>query len=315
MSTTLTKFGYTAGSLLVCYVIFYMLTPWVFKDLTEYRKKSSTKTFSDKLSIDLVKGVCPFGNTNKINTSNKFKPNFVSLPAAINRSGGIEFSYSFWMKLGKELNRDNVIFVKGTNPRDNGLTAQFSEIYDETGKKTSDNKHLLRCPMVKISKEFITVSFNTSRRINNEVKFEIDKNKFLLSSDDNPRWFMVSVSFREGDFTTDYGLKTKGVILNLFLNEQHIKTHFVENDSLRLNNGDLYVFPDPDSSSEAGSQAGNLIYHNFALDHFDVARLWTSGIDMSGCAVAAKVQESDVKKNVQINDLGKGGALFLMNRP
>ena len=312
MSTSLTKFGYTAGSLLVFYVIFFILTPWVFKDLSEYRKKSSTKTFSDKVSIQLVKGVCEFGNSNKINTSNKFKPNYIDLPNAINRKGGIEVSYSFWVKLNT-LKKDNVIFIKGTNPTDNGLTAKFSEIYDETGKKTSDEKRLLRCPMIKMSNDHITVSFNTSRKVNNEVRFEVDKNKFLLSSDENPRWFMFSVSFREGDFTTDYGLKTTGVIMNMFLNEQLIKSHFVENDSLRLNNGDMYFFPDGDSSLERGSQAGNFMYHNFALDHVDVATLWSNGLDTSGCAVAAKVEESDIKKNIQVNDLGKSGARFLMN--
>ena len=311
MSSSLTKIGYTAGSLLVFYVIFFLLTPWVFKDLTEHRKKSSTKTFSDKKSIDLVKGVCEFGNSNKLNTSNKFKSNYIELPTSVNRAGGIEFSYSFWAKLG-DLKKDNVIFIKGTNPKDNGLTAKFSEIYDETGKKTSDNKHLLRCPMVKISKDFITISFNTSRKINNEVKFEVDKNKFLLSSEENPRWFMFSICFREGDFTTDYGLKTKGVILNMYLNEQHIKTHFVENDSLRLNNSDIFIFPDSDSALERGSQAGNFVYHNFSLDNLDVARLWASGLDTSGCAVAAKAEESDIKKNIQINKLGKSGAQFLI---
>lgn len=312
MNTSLTKFGYVASSLLVFYITFFLITPWVFKDLTEYRKKSSTKTFSDKLSIDLVKGVCEFGNSNKLNTSNKFKSNFIDLPAAINRTGGIEFSYSFWVKLGN-LKRDNVIFVKGTNPTTGGLTHKFSKITDETGKETSANKHLIRCPMVKMSNEHMTVSFNTSRKVDNEVKFEIDKNKLMLSSEDNPRWFMLSVCFREGDFTTDYGLKTKGVILNMYLNEQHVKTHFVENDSLRLNTGDIYVFPDPESATESTSKAGNFVYHNFALGHEDVQRLWASGLDTSGCAVAAKAEESDVSKNIQVSDLTKGGAHFVMD--
>jgi hypothetical protein len=123
---------------------------------------------------------------------------------------------------------------------------------------------------------------------------------------------MICICFREGEFTTDYGLKTKGVILNMYLNEQHIKTHFVENDSLRLNNSDIFMFPDQKSAEESTSKAGNFIYHNFSLDNMDVARLWAHGLDTSGCAVAAKAEESDINKNIQINELGRSGAQYLM---
>lgn len=311
MSKALTKFGYAASSIIVFYVIFFMITPWVFKDLTQYRKKHSTKTFSDKLSVALVNGICEFGNSNTLNTSNKYKSNYIDLPPATNRAGGIEFSYTFWAKLG-ELQKDNLIFIKGTNPSDGGLTKKFSQVYDDKGNMTSEDKHLLKAPMVKISKHNLTVSFNTARKINNEVKFELDKEKFLQSTDMNPRWFMFSICFKEGDFTTDFGMKTKGIIVDIFLNEQHVKTHFVEKDSLRLNDGDIYFFPGTESSNERGNQLGNLYYHNYALNTSDVQRIWSSGLDTTGCAAAAQVEEVERVKTIQVSELGQTGAQFVI---
>lgn len=301
--------------MIVFYVIFFMITPWVFKDLTEHRRKNSTKTFSEKLSVALIKGVCEFGNSNTLNTSNKYKANFIDLPPATNRDGGIEFSYSFWVKLGENgLNHDNLIFVKGTNPRDGGLTANFSDVYDEQGNKKNKDKHLLKAPLIRISKDALTVSFNTARKIDNEVSFVLDKDKFMRSTDLNPRWFLFSVCFKEGDFKTDFGLNTKGVIVDIYLNEQHVKSHFVEKDSLRLNNGDLYFFPGNNSATENGSQIGNLYYHNFHLSTSDVMRIWSSGLDTSGCAAVTQVEEveNDDTINYQINNLGQTNAQNIM---
>lgn len=300
---------YACVAIVIFLVIFYVIIPYIFKDVAAHRKKKSTRTFSDKQSILLLKGVCGFGNANKLNTSNKFKSNYIDLPMAINRDGGIEFSYSFWTKLG-ELKHDNTIFTKGTNPNDGGLTEEFSKVYNDKGELTIDDKRLLQSPMVKMSKENVTVSFNTAKRIKNTVKFELDKNRILESTEDNPRWFLFTFTFREGNFTTDYGLKTKGVILEIFLNEQHIKTHFVEDDSMKLNKGDLFIFPDSHSSAERDSMAGNLIYHNYALSHPDVKKLWHAGVDTVGCTVAQKTEEA--KTSTQINDLGKSGAQFLI---
>mgnify|MGYP002633940758 CR=1 FL=1 len=305
MNPTMMKSIYLLIGLVTFYTIFFVMTPWVFKDLNEHRQKNSTKTFSKQESILLVDGVCDFGNTNVLNTSNRNKNNYIEMPPSMNKSGGIEFTYTFWAKINN-LKRDNVLFNKGANPARSSLSEELSKVKDAKGEVVVDD--LIKCPMVKISKERIAISFNTAREIHNEMEFEIDAKSLLESTDTNPRWFLFTVAFREGEFTTEYGMKSKGVITDLYINEQHVQNKFIDNDSLRLNDGDFYFFPK--GSSDSQSMVGNLYYHNWALNSDDVTSIWAAGFNEKGCAVASSAQGGAVVK--QLNDLGRHGAkLFI----
>lgn len=307
------KYIYVVGSMIFFYTLFFIVTPWVFKDLHEYRLKHGTKTYSKKDSITLIDGVCDFGSTNIINTSNRHKNDYIELPRSMNRDNGIEFSYTFWSKL-QDIENESVIFVKGSNPSDDSLPSKFSTVTDEKDKTISNDKRLVKCPMVLISRNNVKVRFNTSKKIDNELNFDIGNKDFLHSSPNNPRWFLFTISFKEGYFKTDYGTNTKGVIVDLYINEQHVKNEFIADDSLRLNNSDLHLFPD--GSKDKSSQVGNLYYHNWALQPSDVMRIWRAGINLSkGCTVPRKVtplSASQTAKNIQLNDLGKDGARFIM---
>tara|TARA_B100000405_G_scaffold207145_1_gene145704 strand:+ start:2015 stop:2926 length:912 start_codon:yes stop_codon:yes gene_type:complete len=292
-------------ALVTFYATFFVITPWVFKDLHDYKQKYSTKTFSRKDSILLVDGVCDFGNTNVLNTSNPHKGNFIEMPPSMNKSGGIEFSYTFWAKIS-DLKSDTTLFIKGANPVKSSLSDELSKVKDAEGNVIVDD--LIKCPMVNMSKENITISFNTAREIHNEMTFEIGANSHLESTDSNPRWFLFTLAFREGDFTTEYGMKAKGVIVDLYINEQHVKNKFIDNDSMRLNDGDFYFFPK--GSKDNQSMMGNLYYHNWALNSDDVKSIWAAGYNDKGCTVASTAQSGTIHS--QMNDLGRHGAnLFI----
>ena len=304
MSTTLTKTLYVFVGILIFYLTFFLLTPWVFKDLNEYRLKNTTKTYSKQESILLVDGVCDFGNTNVLNTSNPKRGNYIEMPPSMNKRGGIEFSYTFWAKISN-LKSDTILFVKGANPARSTLSEEMSKVRNAKGDVIVED--LIKCPMVKISNEQITVSFNTARKIHNEMMFDINANSLLDSTDTNPRWFLFTIAFREGDFTTEFGMNAKGVIADLYVNEQHVQNKFIDNDSIRLNQGDLYLFPK--SSLDNQSSMGNLYYHNWALSSEDVKMLWAAGYNDKGCAIANAAQKGAVVK--QLNDLGSHGAKLL----
>lgn len=304
-----TKIVYLVLSITFSSILFFVVTPWVFSDLNEYRLKKSTKTFSKKESIILVDGICDFGNSNTINTSNNFKKNYVDIPPSVNKEGGTEFSYTFWLKLDSALGSDVVLFTKGIKPPTVGsLKDKFSKIYDKTGKVVDDNENFIKCPMVKASTQNLTVSFNTAKKIHNEVKFYIDDDNknLLISSENNPRWFLFTITFKEGDYETDYGMNTKGVLVNLYVNEQHVQNKFIENDTINLNKGNMYIFPDTTPSGVAGCQIGNINYYNWNLNSFEVKSVFTKGINKGGCSASGtKVVNS------QFNSLTRHGASLL----
>jgi len=303
-----TEIVYLVISISLSFWLFFIVTPWVFSDLAEYKLKNVSKTFSKQLSIEIVKGICPYGNKGVINTSLKTKANYVEVPESMNKEGGIEFSYSFWMKLMNS-ESSQILFTKGlyqekTSPgfldAVDGNTADEVE-HTKINKEDNDinNEQLVKCPLIKMTSNSLNISFNTLRKIHNEIEYEYDN--IIKSSQDNPRWFLFSVVFKEGAFTTDYGLKTKGIIVDLYVNEQHVKSKFIENDSLKLNEGNIHVFPQ--AVDDADNMFGDLNYHNFALTVNDVEKIWKKGFNNGGCSMSGTTTI-----NTQLNDLGKQGA-------
>lgn len=289
------------------YLLFFVVTPWVFSDLIEYKMQNVSKTFSKQLSIELIKGICPYGNKGVINTSVKTKSNYVNVPESMNKEGGIEFSYSFWMKLMNS-NSGQILFTKGLYQEEStgfldavdGKTSQPTEHTKINNEMNGINhEQLVKCPLVKMTSNTLNISFNTLRKIHNELEYEYDN--IIKSSQNNPRWFLFCVVFREGGFTTDYGLKTKGVIVDLYVNEQHVKSKFIENDSLKLNEGNIHVFPE--ATDDPDNMFGDLNYHNFALNVNDVEKIWKKGFTQGGCSMSGSTNV-----NTQMNDLGKNGA-------
>ena len=314
------KYIYLAVSLIISYILFSVVTPWVFSDLSEYKRKNTVKTFSKKLSVNLVDGICDFGTNNLINCSDKSKPTYVELPISMNKDQGIEFSYSFWTKLN-DPDRDNIIFTKGIFPKTYTLGHKFSEgkTYDKDGIYTSsdhtkinednnniNNEQLVKCPTVRMSKKKLTVTFNTLKKIHNVLEYDFDEHGLLNSTDNNPRWFLFNLVFKEGTFHTEYGLETKGVIVDLYINEEHIKSKFIEKDSLKLNDGDIHFFPEGEQEDK-GNRLGNLIYYNYALDINEVKELFGKGFKDTPCNVSSGSGFKMQKLN-QTNKLGQSAA-------
>jgi hypothetical protein len=307
------KIVYLVISMTFAYVLFFVITPWVFSDLNQYRMQHISKTFSKQLSTELIKGICPYGNKATINTSIKNKNNYVSVPESMNKSGGIEFSYSFWMTMITDHTKQ-ILFTKGlysknsTDPSlSDAIDGTTTEPIEHTKINTDDedlNEQLVKCPLVKISNNALHVSFNTLRKIHNELEYKYDN--IIKSSQSNPRSCLFSIVFREGEFTTDYGLKTKGIIVDLYVNEQHVKSKFIENDSLKLNEGNIHIFPE--AKSEEGNTFGDLNYHNFALNVSDVEKIWKKGISKGGCTVGGNKEFK-----MQMNELTKSGYGVMSN--
>jgi hypothetical protein len=302
-----TKIVYLVISISLAYLLFFIVTPWVFSDLTEYKLMNVSKTFSKQLSIELIKGVCPYGSKGVVNTSLKTKANYVNVPESMNKEGGIEFSYSFWMRL---MNSDSsqILFTKGLfQDKSTGfldaVDGKTAEAVEHTKINSEINginhEQLVKCPLVKMTSNSLNISFNTLRKIHNEIEYKYDD--IIKSSQHNPRWFLFSVVFKEGAFTTDYGLKTKGIIVDLYVNEQHVKSKFIENDSLKLNEGNIHVFPQ--AIDDTDNMFGDLNYHNFALTVNDVEKIWKKGFNKGGCSISGSTNV-----NTQMNDLGRNGA-------
>ena len=308
------KIVYLLISLTFSYLLFFVVTPWVFSDLIQYKMKNISKLFSKQLSIEIVKGACQFGNKGTVNTSLKTKANYINIPESMNKENGIEFSYSFWMKLDAAT-IDQIIFTRGiyqqnTPSKKSLLNVIKSEDKSDVAhtKVNADDisqEQFIKCPLVKITTDALgiknfSVSFNTLRKINNIIDYTYED--ILNSSRLKPRWFLFAIAFREGPYTTDYGLDTKGIIVDLYVNEQLVKSKYIENDSLKLNEGDIHIFPEAKDSPD--HMFGNLNYHNFALSIVDVEKIWKRGFDDTGCDMGSRKNNNI---NRQMNDLSIGG--------
>jgi hypothetical protein len=298
LSSVMMKIVYVMISVSFSYVLFSVLTPWVFSDLYEYRQKNISKVFNKQESIELIRGVCSFGNKTTLNTSIKRQQNYINIPESMNKAEGIEFSYSFWMKLNSPA--EQIILLKGIYTKNPELTGFFDAKIDnvETAH-TADNSvnrnlndQLTKCPSIEFrkndNKTMLHVSFNTLKNINNFVEFEYDD--IFNSSTNNPRWFLFSIAFKESIFKNEYGLDKFGIIVNLYVNEQHVKSKFIENDSLKLNEGDIHVFPQG-LSGNGKNMFGDLHYYNHALEVNYITKLFRKGYTDEPCSTTGIVKK------------------------
>lgn len=282
------SFAAFISAMIVGYSIVAFGVPAFFPN-TSFNDMIASPLKVKNLSIPLTIGSCSFSSGGKeINTSNPYRGDFLYMPNSNNQKDGAEFSYSFWLKLTSSnlRNSGKVIFTRGvySNRYNNSLSPGRIEGHED------DTELLVKCPLVRFGASqagetamTLEVLFNTVKEPHNTVRLDSKVFDTIRSTTKNPKWSLVCISFRDFTRNVALGRNTNGVEVQVYLNDALVKTHVIENDAIKLNQGDVLIMPNRTGHEDSESDFSNLTYHNFALDMNDVTKLFEGRANEGGC--------------------------------
>lgn len=291
-SPTFQKVVYPAAAVLGAIVLGYVLmsigVPFFFPNVTYNNSITSTLKVK-RLAVPLTMGACSFGGVSKeINTSNPYRSDFLYMPNSNNQKNGVEFSYTFWLKLTSSTLRNSgkVIFTRGiySNRYDNMLSKG-----KVLGHERDDLDTLVKCPLVRFGAAragdtgiALEIMFNTLKEPHNSVRLDEKVFDALRSTKTNPKWTLITLTFRDFERDVKKNRLTNGVELQVFMNDSLVKTHIVENDAIKLNQGDLIITPNR-GQDDSESYFSNLTYYNYALGIKDVIDIFNGRASTGAC--------------------------------
>lgn len=218
-------------------------------------------------------------------TVDPYAINYAPISRSLNRKGGAQFTYTFWMQLN-DVSPDNVankaLLLRG----DSTVYTWVRSRPAPPDAKGADPVNvpftdvLVKCPLIRFGDTYdhIVVEFNTL----NDPSASLD----ITSSPDEParhnllklmptKWVMLTFTFEDNVPIDDF---EDGIVVRFFLNDVLYQTGRMP-AALRLNMGDLYVMPTVGAATKpiASANIGNLRYHNYALQLGDVRALFARG--------------------------------------
>lgn len=228
-------------------------------------------------------------------TYNTFDPtatNYRRLPRSINRMGGAQFSYSFWLMFERGVADGDVagktILLKGdrahfqprvSGPDDPAVPA--GNYFDAPGGMD----YTIACPRISfLTANSIAVDINTDRELrhrfvvgSDEEAVDMRKNALSLV----PGHFALLTFVFEDNVGVDSF--ERGIRMKFYLNARLYHTS-VAPGALRQNDGPLHLFLDAEPSGNEGldnCRVADLTYYNFALEDRDVSAMYGRGFTNS----------------------------------
>lgn len=300
------KAVYVAVGVIIGLIINLIVLPYIFSEYYDMKNKNTVdkyKKTSPKESIYITKGVCNLvRGKEEIHTYDFRKSMYVDLKPSVNRIGGNQFTYSFWLRRNKLDGLNNkILFFRGTNLKENDVNR--GELYsklssqdfdtlereyttaNETGNYYTDNDRtndrFIKCPLVRFVNNGLRVEFNTIKDPHMSVELDAEIFSLLKSSKKNPKYNLVTISFQDN---FDFGGRERGVKVEVFIDDALVKTSSFENNSLRINKGKIILFAnDIDKNEETDADFAELMYHNYAMTIYDVEALYNRGFNDITC--------------------------------
>lgn len=279
--------------------------PYIFSEYYDMKKRDKVdkyKTTSKKEDISITRGVCNLiKNKEKLHTYNYNSDLYVNLKPSVNRMGGIQFTYSFWLRRSKTsgLNQ-KILFFRGAeikdknergyvyenNPNATGTQKDDEIANDDFSQETSQSKEnknnrFIKCPLVRFVNDGLRVEFNTIKDPHMFVDLDGEIFGLLKSSKKNPKYNLITITFQDN---FDFGGKERGIKVEVFIDDSLIKTSSFENNALRPNKGPIILFAnDVDQDDNIDADFADLTYHNYAMDINDVDQLYKKGFADISC--------------------------------
>jgi hypothetical protein len=207
------------------------------------------------------------------NTYNIFASNYRKLPVSVNKFGGLQFTYTVWVKfnnVSSENLANKVLFLRG-DPR------KYPYSVTEYGNSTKSTDYIIKCPLVRFGDDANTliVEFNTTKHISETAVIKriqnadetIRHNVFSLVPG---KWMMMTFVFEDDKI---YDSPENGINFKFYLNEMLYHTQRFKG-ALKSNQGDLCILPGP---AILDGYLSDLTYYNYALNVSDIRRLVAEG--------------------------------------
>ena len=286
---------YIAVGVIIGLIINLIVLPYIISEYYDMKNKNTVdkyKKTSPKESIYITKGVCNLvQGKEEIHTYDFRKSMYVDLKPSVNRIGGNQFTYSFWLRRNRLEGLDNkILFFRGTNLKENDhkrgelyskLSSQDVDTLEREDQSDRSNERFIKCPLVRFVNNGLRVEFNTLKNPHMSVELDAEIFGLLKSSKKNPKYNLITISFQDN---FDFGGRERGVKVEVFIDDALVKTSSFENNSLRMNNGKIILFANDISKNEnTDADFAELMYHNYAMTIYDVEALYNRGFNDITC--------------------------------
>ena len=210
-----------------------------------------------------------------IDTFNPTSKSYASLPRSINRYGGAQFTYQFWMLATSPDTGYKDILLRGdANPY------SLMSVNNITQETTSTEGPVIKCPRIRFNGSYksLAIEMNTiGDPMPPTIILGVDAssgtstaaNTKLMTSTLN-FWVLYTFVFRDNVQVNDF---ENGIEVQFYINDLLYSTNKMLG-TLKQNNGNLYLFP---SGAIAGCSIGDLTYYNSAQEVADITKVYTAG--------------------------------------
>lgn len=302
------KAFYVIVGVIIGLLVNLVLVPYIFDEyykMKGFQKTNKYKPTSSKESIPITKGVCKIDQGKRvIDTYNRKDPMYTHLKPSVNRIGGSQFSYSFWLRRSQVSGLDKkILFFRGSQKKEIQDTYKRGVVYEshagspdkeavrddydptspdeDDGSSSIYGDRFVKCPLVRFYKEGLQIEFNTLKDPHMFVRLNAEVFRLLKSSSSNPKYNMITVTFQDN---FDFGGKERGIKVDVFIDDALVKTSTFEDNALKLNEGDIVLFPNTITSDDnIDADMVNLTYHNYALSIDDIEGLYNKGFAAVTC--------------------------------
>lgn len=268
-----------AGGVVLAVVIYWLSLFALNRDKLVITSKTDAKKPGP---FPIVSGYidCVSGMNVRFNTYNSDARNYAMMPRSVNRKGGAQFSYSFWLYLddvSDENIKDKVIFCRGdTSLYDYKIINKEDKVIKENGRA-----RVIKCPLVRFGNNYkeMVAEFNTTDKFNekmvvmnnvSETDSAVRRNAMSLTPH---YWVLFTFVFEDNVPINDF---ENGIAVKFYINDTLYQMHRVRS-TLKQNNGDFVVLPDDTGTGIKAARIADLTYHNYAITDADVKAIFNNG--------------------------------------
>lgn len=299
------KAFYVAVGIIIGLIINFIVLPYIFSEYYDMIKRDNVdkyKKTSSKESIYITKGVCNLVQGKEtIHTYDFRKDMYVDLKPSVNRIGGNQFTYSFWLRRNRFNNLDNkIMFFRGTDLKDDAQRGNLYlknkstvdvDVLERENQSDRINERFIKCPLVRFVNNGLRIEFNTIKDPHMSVELDAEIFSLLKSSKKHPKYNLITISFQDN---FDFGGRERGIKVEAFIDDALVKTSSFENNALRLNKGKLILFANNiDQNEDIDADFAELMYHNYAMTIYDVEGLYNKGFNDITCQLPDSWKSND----------------------